>query len=222
MTAETRGPALWIRRWIVAFDRCLCRRMGLRELSDDPRCLFRGRVLEAAYPLLAADGRQTPSGIPSELSSEFSSEIPAGAPVLELHLTGERIPPLPADGPDVAWAVRGQRLLRRSCRQVALRLADDPELRDVRAVGGATLLFTSEHGPGKALFPRLGFTASPYRSPLGRFGEFWENVYTWLLMWAYNPTSLKHRRLLGSRRTEVWMTRERFLGRHGPKEAGPS
>ena len=179
--------------------------MGLRELSDDPRCLFRGRVVEAGHALPVADG----------------AEIPAGARVLEIHLCGERIPPLPSDGPDLVWAVRSQRLLRRSCRQVARRLVDDPALREVRAVGGATVLFAAGDGPGKALFSRLGFTVRPYRSPLGGFGEFWENVYTRILMWAYNPTSLKHRRFLGTRRTEAWMTRERFVGRHGPKSLGP-
>jgi hypothetical protein len=164
--------------------------------------MFRGRVVEAPHPLPVAAGE----------------EIPAGTRVLDLHLAGDRIPPLPAEGPDVAWAVRGQRLLRRSCQQVAIGLLEDPELQTARAVGGVTLLFVSTDGPTKALFPRLGFTASPYRSPLGRFGEFLENVYTWMLMWAYNPTSLRHRELLGTRRTEVWTTREEFLRRHGPDD----
>jgi len=51
----------------------------------------------------------------------------------------------------------------------------------------------------------------PYRSPLGRFGEFWENLYARWLMWAFNAASLRHRRLLRLRRDEVWASADAFL-----------
>ena len=31
-----------------------------------------------------------------------------------------------------------------------------------------------------------GVTAARAKNPLGAFGEFWENFYTWMLMWAFS------------------------------------
>lgn len=64
---------------------------------------------------------------------------------------------------------------------------------------------------------RLGFMVLPYHSPLGRFGEFWENFYTWMIIWAFNAASLRHRHLHRLRRSEVWMSVDEFLRRY--KEA---
>jgi hypothetical protein len=61
----------------------------------------------------------------------------------------------------------------------------------------------------------LGFTVLPYHNPLGRFGEFWENFYTWWIMWTYNQASLRHRRLFRLVRAEVWMTMAELLSRYG-------
>ena len=77
------------------------------------------------------------------------------------------------------------------------------------------VLFAAGDGSsGERLFTRLGFTVFPYQSPLGRFGEFWENFYTWALMWAYNAVSLRQRQLLALDRTESWITSGEFLRRY--------
>jgi hypothetical protein len=103
-----------------------------------------------------------------------------------------------------------------SYRAAARWLADQPRMADVRAVGGVTALIAPDGGGGSVrLMQRLGFEVLPYRNPLGRFGEFWENLYTWWLMWAYNAASLRHRRLLRLRRTEFWMSARAFLERYG-------
>lgn len=60
---------------------------------------------------------------------------------------------------------------------------------------------------------RLGFSIMPYHKPLGRFGEFCENFYSWGLMWTFNPPSWRRRELFNLRRTGVWMSREDFVGR---------
>jgi hypothetical protein len=62
---------------------------------------------------------------------------------------------------------------------------------------------------------RLGFVVRPCRNRLGRFGEFWENFYTWFLMWTFNPASLRGRSLPGLRRMEMWMAAEDFMQRFG-------
>jgi hypothetical protein len=65
------------------------------------------------------------------------------------------------------------------------------------------------------LATRLGFVVRPYRNRLGRFGEFWENLYTWFIMWTFNAASLHGRRLLGLRRMEMWIAAEDFVQRFG-------
>jgi len=65
----------------------------------------------------------------------------------------------------------------------------------------------------------LGFQAGPY--PHRRFAwfiEFWENLYSWWLMQAYNPHSLRHRTFSGMGRSEVWMLGADFLKRYGGGE----
>ncbi|UCC64000.1 MAG: hypothetical protein JSV36_02770 [Anaerolineae bacterium] len=92
----------------------------------------------------------------------------------------------------------------------------DPRLARVRAVGGASALFSPAERPGGVrLMQRLGFTVMPYHSPLGRFGEFWENFYSWWMMWTFNAVSLRYRRLIRLRRTEIWMSTQEFLDRYG-------
>jgi hypothetical protein len=143
-------------------------------------------------------------------------EIRRGEPVLLLHFWNEHMPSMPVAGPDLLWARHTSRLLIRSFQLVALRMQQDYQLAGVRAVGGVTVLIPtmSANGDGQ-LLQRLGFVASQYQNPLGRFGEFWENCYSWLLMWAYNPSSLRNRSLFTLRRCEVWMAAETFLQRYG-------
>jgi hypothetical protein len=103
-----------------------------------------------------------------------------------------------------------------SFRVLARVLPRDPRMAGVQALGGATVLFAAgDDSSGEKLFKRLGFTISPYQSALGRFGEFWENLYTWALMWAYNDFSLRQRHLVALCRTESWISAEAFLRRYG-------
>ena len=134
----------------------------------------------------------------------------AGDPVLKLHLWNEHVPPIGPAGSDLAWAVSVRRMLIRSLRAAARWLASELGLANVRAIGGVTVLISAGgEGGSLRLMRRLGFDVFPYRGPWGRFGEFWENLYTWGLMWAFNTASLRHKSLL--RRTEVWMSLHTFL-----------
>jgi hypothetical protein len=188
-----------VRRLIRSFDAFLRRRLGIVDLSSDPACILRIRVTRAAHTVSLPDG-----------------PIPPGAPVLEIHLRNERVPPAPPAGPDLAWAGRTQRMFLGSLREVARRLGEDPGLAGMQAVAGATVLIQSTDGfERNRLMQRLGFTILPARNPLGRFGRFWENAYTWAVMWTFSPASLRDRRLRDMHRDEFWMTRSRFLERFG-------
>lgn len=188
-----------MRSWIRALDALLRRRAGVYEFSEDPHCLLRLQIGCVKRPRTLPD-----------------AELRPGDPVLRLHLWNEQVPRLPADGPDLAWATRMHRRFVRSLRGVAAEMVRDPRLREIVAIGGATGVFgPTSADSGNRVFTRLGFTIYPSRGPLGRFGEFWENLYSWWLMWAFNATSLRSREFFRLRRSEMWISRDEFLRRYG-------
>ena len=194
-----------MKRIVRAFDRFLCHRQGVFVFWDDPDCLFRAQFMRAPREIV----------LPGAV-------IPAGAEVLGLHFWNEHMPQIAPEGPTVAQAVRGRRMIANTFRALAREMRRDPRMEGVRALGGATVLFAAGDGSsGERLFTRLGFTVFPYCSPLGRFGEFWENFYTWALMWAYNAVSLRQRQLLALSRTESWITASDFSRRYDTGEDPP-
>jgi len=188
-----------LRLLIRHFDGWLSRVEGVTPFTDDPQCLL--RIQRGRAP---AD-RFLPEAV-----------VPAGSPVLYLHVWNERLPPIPGPGPDLLWARRTQRLVIASLKLMAQHLRQNPSLDDVRALGGVTAFLSLGRAKGgRALFEHLGFTVLPCYRPLGAFGEFWENFYTAWLIWTFNPASLRHRRFWDLQRTEFWMGREKFLARYG-------
>lgn len=142
-----------------------------------------------------------------------------GSSVLFLHLWNERLPPFPPGGADLAWANLARHKFLSSLRAVAAEIRRNPCLSEVQAIGGVTVLIDLPGASGSAkLMERLGFRVFPVRNPLGRFGEFWENFYTWALMWTYNPGTLRGRNLFRLKRVEIWISREEFLRRYGNKD----
>jgi hypothetical protein len=136
--------------------------------------------------------------------------------VLELHFWNEHMPPIPGDGPVIGPAVKLRRRVAYSAHHLALAVKDDPRLAGVEAVGGVTPLFTpGDNSAAEGIFLRLGFTVTPHRNPMGRFMEFWEELYGWLLMWAFTPENQKLRSLRGLRRGDFWMSAEDFLRLYG-------
>ncbi|NIV38822.1 MAG: hypothetical protein GWN58_58220, partial [Anaerolineae bacterium] len=145
-----------MKRIVRAFDRFLCRRQGVFVFWDDPDCLFRAQFMRAPREI----------ALPGAL-------IPAGAEVLGLHFWNEHMPQIPPEGPTLALAVRGRRMIVSTFRALAHEMNRDPRMEGIQALGGATVLFAAGDGSGgDRLFTRLGFTVFPYRSPLGRFGQF--------------------------------------------------
>lgn len=190
-----------MRALIRSFDHLVRRAADVFEFSDREDCLLRLQVAAAPRHLELSDG----------------TTVRTGDPVLLLHLWNEHVPPMRLPGPDLAWAAKVHRMFFASAEAAAAWLVNQPALAEARAVGGATVLIAlaGERG-GKRLMRRLGFDVFPYRRPLGRFGEFWENFYTWGLMWAFNAVSLRHKGLLRLRRSEVWISMQKFLEQYRP------
>jgi hypothetical protein len=177
-------------------DRVLRRRYHVFEFTDDPGCIFRLSMENASYPITLPD-----------------KEIPKGAPVLNLHLWNEHVPSMPKDGPDMGWGIKMAKSVKYSFGLVAQEVRRNPELSNEQALGGDTILF-SQTIPGEYdwLFTRLGFTIFPYHRPkLGRFGEFFENLYTWWLMRSFNLPSAHRRQLFHLERKTIWMSIEKLL-----------
>lgn len=192
-----------MRSIVRLLDRSLRRAQGVFEYWDDPDCMFRVSHGRAPHPISLPDG-----------------EIPDGAKVLLLHFWNEHMPQIPPEGPDITMAIRGARMLKASFGALAREVQHNPRLTEVRAVGGAGVLIYPDAGPGaEKLLRRLGFSIFPYRHPLGRFGEFWENLYTWGLIWTFNKVSLRQRRLLRLSRSELWMSTETLVRLHGQSKA---
>ncbi len=193
--------------WLIRrFDHFLRRRLGIFEYWDHPRALFRVRLTTAGYPVELPD-----------------AAVPEGAPVMEMHYWNERLPAIPAQGADLGWALEFQRRTIASFRELARLWPTEPGWQDVQAVTAVIVLFSAEVGAaGEGFLRRLGFEVFPHRTAGGRFGEFWENLYTWLLIGTYNPGSAARHQPLDLTRRDLWMSADRFLERYGGKPAKES
>lgn len=176
------------------FDALARRILGVVEFSRDLDCLLRLRSARLRRPL-ELDG----------------ASYPAGTPVLELHVWNERVPVMPPDGADLAWAADAGRRLRRSLHLLAAHI--ESEGRAAPLIRADTVLASD---PGaEALFRRLGFVLRSSRRRPGAILEVWENAYALALMAAFNPPSARRRSLRSLRRTELWMSTDVLLKRYG-------
>jgi hypothetical protein len=193
-------------RFIIrAIDWLLRKCNGVFEFCDDPDCIFRISIGVSKYPLRVRD-----------------VEIPAGTKVLELHFWNEHMPPMPGSGSVIGPAVKLRRRLASSAQRLAEALKSDPQLAGVRALGGVTSLFTpGDDSAAEGIFRRLGFSVTPHQNPLGRFMEFWEEVYAWFLMWTFTFGNQNRRSLRGLRRSDFWMSTDDFLRLHGGQPTRP-
>jgi len=188
-----------LRGIIRNFDTFICRLNGVHTFSDDIDCILRIQLTEAPHDV-----------------SFLEFKVNQGDPILLYHLWNERLPELPSEGSNLAWSTRLLRLFKKSLHLVAQYIQEAPNLPDIQALAGVTVLLPIGRGEGSTnLMERLGFTTMMYQSPLGRFGEFWENFYSWGLMWTYNPISLRGRSLLKLERKECWMNIYDFTKRYG-------
>ncbi len=190
-----------LRTVVRRFDDWLSRVEGVHPFSDDPRIIL--RIQEA--------------GVSHHVSLPAGC-IAAGTPALMLHFWNERLPVIGAQGASLQWALHFQRELIYSFQAVARCVQQSEDLKEIQAVGGVVAhIHTDVPDGGSQLLARLGFTILPYHRPAGAFGEFWENFYTWVLIWTYNPGSLRSHALFSLQRNEFWATRQRFLARFGER-----
>jgi hypothetical protein len=192
-----------VRALVYRFDVLLRRQARVHEFTDDEACILRIALRRWRRDLELPDG----------------TRLRFGDRVCELHFWNEHIPPMPKGGPDVRWAVRFHRLAVNSMTTLATYLSENQDLADVVALHGEIALSGEGSPPSLAdLARQLGFdvvnlTAGAGR--WGRFAHFWENIYSWALMWAFNPATLRRKRFLRLQRYEFWISRAAFLRQFG-------
>jgi hypothetical protein len=180
-------------------DSLLSAILGIYVFSDDPDCILRIQLREASHTV-----------------SIGGYTIMKGEPVLAVHAWNEHMPKLPEGGATMEWAFRLRRMVIHSFRLVAREMQNHSRYSQVRAVCGESALFSStDHTGGTRLMQDLGFIILPYHRPLGRFGEFWENLFSWWLMWAYNDVSMQSREFSHLQRSEIWITADEFIMLYG-------
>jgi hypothetical protein len=172
--------------------------------SEDPQCVLRIQISRLPRPVNLPDGM-----------------IRQDAETLMIHWWNEKAAVIPAEGPTLAWALDTSRRMRYSLHLIARYIQENSNCAEVQAVGGITAhVLLGKADGGKAMLETLGFKVIPYHRPLGAFGEFWENFFTWWLMWTYNPASTKRRSMFHLRRAEFWMSRNAFIEKYG-RESKP-
>jgi hypothetical protein len=200
----TSVPGSLGRSGVRLLDAHLRRSLGVFTWTEDPECILRLALTRARAGHTFADG----------------TVIEAGDPLVEIHFWNERLPAMPGTGPDLRWARAMYRAFATSLCLLDgyLEATGNRDLAAAQALHAETGFLTSQALDGGAtILQRLGFEVERPRRHTGawaRFGEFWADFYSWLLIWTYNPASLQHKRLLSLERSELWLSRrtlhERF------------
>lgn len=190
---------------VFLLDSWLRRRHHVFEFADDWKCLLRLQHTTAEHPLRLSDG----------------TLVAPGDPLLDLHIWNEHVPPMGADGPDLAWARMLGIRVDHSLRLLARHVREHPaEYRYITAIRADMNLGPEARNRRLGrLAARFGFESMPASSsqpgPVRRVGE---NMLMLLLVLASNPAGA---RLAVFRRkhTVAYLSRrllERRYGRPAP------
>jgi hypothetical protein len=190
------------RRGVRLIDLVLVRVHAIETFADDPECILRASFRRLNAPLRMPDGARLESG-----------DI-----LIEIHFWNEHLPRIGEGGADLLWGRQFGRRLTHSLGLLAARVACDPRYADFVAVHGI-LGFIPEAlvDPRNSLVRRFGFMLALRDAPGLRFwtGAFWEGLYSWWLMWTFNPNTLRGKRLREMALSDLWMSREVLLRRYG-------
>jgi hypothetical protein len=201
-----RGKCRAMFEWMVRkLDATLKRYFHIFEYTGEKECILRLAFAKNENEIVLADG----------------TLIKSGETIGELHFWNEHIPPIAADGPDLPWALSFQRRLIRSLAELADYVNQNPDFSNIKAFRGELFfgnrckvlqMSKSVKRCGFEIVSKDGWTG------LGSFFTcFWEIVYNMALVWAFNPASLKDKKLRELKRCQLWMSRQvlfdKYLGK---------
>lgn len=190
-----------LRKMVFLFDSFLRWVYREEEFSKDRRCIFRISLKRSKIDLSLSDG----------------TTIKKGDPIVELHYWNEHMLPIPPEGPDVSWGIKMYKQLLFTLVELDRFISEDPRFMNVKAFTGRTTLMS--HNAEDGLLKRLGFEfiqsswplkGGPFMRNIRSFGALLENCYWWVLVWAFNPGSLKGKRFKDLLRCDVWISRRKI------------
>lgn len=191
----------WFARFVGGLDVILRRRNGVHEFTAKRTCIFRIALRRAERDVTLDCGRT----------------VHSGDTVVELHLWNEHLLRIPPGGPNFAWAKLMRQRFRSSLYDLAMYLEQNEALFRVVAIRACGVIGREANARKLArICECYGFEIfrRPDEEALGRFVEFWCDIWIFLLVCAFNPRSLSAD-LLFRPRYEWWMSREALLARFG-------
>lgn len=186
------------RAGVRAIDLVLQRHYHIFAFTDDPTCILKIAPTVGARDVLLGDG----------------TRVARGEPILELHFWNERLPALPRGGATLEWGIDLAQHARYSLRLLATFLAREPRFDSIRALHSELGLLEPNQFPEvRRLVEHLGFDFRTGDAPGCRVWKyaFWQNLFSWWLMWAFNPASLQGKHFNEIARGELWISRARFM-----------
>jgi hypothetical protein len=190
---------------VRSIDAILVRVYGVQTFADDPECIL--RITSHLQTL------QRSVNLPD------GTQLEAGTSVIEIHFWNEHLPVIEGAGADMLWGRQFGRRLSHSLVLLERYAAGHPALADFGAVHGRLgFIQESEVGFFKRLAARFGLLLELQSAAGLRFwkGAFWAGLYSWWLMWTFNPGTLQNKRFRDVALSDLWITRETMLGRYGP------
>lgn len=185
------------------FDVLLRRQFRVQEFTEDEACILRISLGVCKEDIELSDG----------------TIVHAGDKICDLHFWNEHLPPMPPEGPDLRWGLSFYRLAVRSFRSLANYMVVEQGLEDIVALRGQMALPQGDDFLSLvSLCAQMGFDVvnlTLRAGHWGRFKHFWENIYSWALMWTFNPATLRRKRFLRLQRYQFWMSRQALLQRYG-------
>lgn len=192
-----------LERVVRMLDKFLKRYFRIYEFSDDEDCLLRLAITSSTSDITLSDGTQ----------------VRPGSPIGELHFWNEHVPTIGEKGHDLTWAISFQHRLIRSLTELAHHVQESPHLNDVAAFRG-DIFFNSRcklllmANPVKRCGLELVFP-SPPQGFRGTTADFFDSLYAFALIWAFNPASLNGKGYQKLKRVQLWISRRTLLSKYG-------
>jgi hypothetical protein len=185
------------RKFICGIDRIILREYGIEPFTYDPECIL--RIVKIRNSKIVS------------LSEGSIWEI--GDPLIEIHLWNERLANFQPIDSGLLW----RRFLLNFFRSSLALLAEYIERSGLKIVGirGETG-FIVDIRTAQDIFKHLDFDVEVLEQPGCKFWRtaFWENIYSFLLMWTYRQGSLRGKHLTDLQRVQVRMSARKFESRY--------
>ena len=219
-----------LRAAVRGLDTLLRLRYGVHEFSRSPGCIFRVGPAHSPADMPLADGKVVRRGEPIadlHLWNEHIPPLPPEGADMRWAVGFYRL--MRSSLQELADYLETEPRYRTAAavRAVGSVMAKAPRRASVArrltppgTAAGSRAAAPPPPAPLEEFAARLGFEVlDPHgnRPPSRwrRFAEAWDNGFNLVLVWVYNPPSLRTRGLGGLRRVQLWMSRERFLARYG-------